>query len=1743
MSLRFFANTTTAIGNVLTTNYSRVQLGNFAVDTNQITLSAWVNVIDWGPTGSDPRIILKQNVASTYSAGQDRFQWFLGLNRESTADRPKTLRARFNYSATTILGNTPLINNKWHHAVAVYNGGTASLYLDGNLEITSSAFNSTPLTADTGLEYPVMLGNNGANTSGVIQPNAFNGHIAHPTIWNSALTADEILSLSLGLTSIKVKPANIVSYLGTKNIDIFRDPTIQAFNVVDSQIEPRIILGSRKQLKIKGRNRFVGVIVSPTVSVTAISSSSIQVSVTAAPTQGSVITSYLIQRSTAQDFTSNLEQFSTPNFEDFSLNPLTTYYYRARFTQSDGRISDWSETKFASTPDIDDPETGDLDLAAPTMTAISEFYESTDVTPITPIQLPTVTLSNATQNSINVNVAAVPVTGQTITSYLIQRTTTPNVADSWQQVFTGVNSSFTNTDLNPSTLYHYRARFTQSDGRISDFSQSKSLATTQLIAPPPPNELVYPRLAAYWIGPPQNYDLQTFQQGAAKYDLVIWNNWETWGSGRSVSFAQMCANVKALNPNIKIFQYLTTDTPTYPPVGADAARPILSGTINTQNWWLRTSYPSGTVVVDPKYDNAPVTTQFANLPNKINGQSYIQWLMTTYVRDMYVNGAYQATPGFPKPNPNLDGFFWDNIFLMPDFSGDYNCDGTSDSRTDPTVGRLYREGIISGRNAYKAMFPNLLIAGNTVRWNMTFNPSEWQISYPIPEYNQKFDVGLVEHFTGKDFSTDEWGTSETLISATKKHADQHSRPDLQICQSDVRYTLSSFTYQDFRYAMSAALCVSDGHFGYFATSAAAAAADPEGFSGWLQWFDEYDNAGKQKHYLGTAIDPRVTTPWLSGVYRRRFANGWVLWNPRGNSVKTVQLGQSMKKIQGRSGFSDLAVNNGATVTQVTLQDRDGIILLNADVLVTIPSPPSALSTLATSTTQITLSWTDNSNNEVGFKIERSTNGVNFSQIATVAANITSYTDNNLSASTTYTYRVRSYNSAGDSTSSNNSSATTQAGPEALFPRLSVYWIGGNRDYGNEINSNILACHELITLGWYDGSGSSGPRGLEDMIQVIKSKSPITQYFYQYIMTESLQTYTEPQVFDKLNSMNWWAYRGSRTTGNYNFCVPNKYDYANRYYASFNAGQSVIRLRPIVTLGINNRSGTFQSNEQIYVGTSLDVFNFKGNANSISNTNLVSNHSLLNLADVETAKSLIGKIVRGATSNAFATVSSVDVRFRDLFAELAIDGPLVNGGLDEGTIVLCNSILLHTWSLSGSFQANEEVYVGNSLTDFDFKARNGGVSTVTVSGTNYADMTPTNAMFGPKHHPRRLEGKTLRGASSGATARISSIRLRTLNADTQYKDLVIPIYPAAIGNSSAAQDYRISQFTQPNLTTYAPKDPITNLGPSEWLVEFYYNKYLRNTQTGPTLPNFESALTSPAYAPSLTGIYVDQGFFGPDNPDSDNANYSLTGNLQSSDTLVRQAWRRDYRKGIDRIRGFNIKASINMALFVGAPNYTKPDQQPWVSTHEYYKAMDGGILEFYFGDHPFGFERYQSPSVYHANVTRSFRDAWNSVNDTKHLVNHCVSMTGDIELLVYTLGYNSVLGDAFAYIVNGGINDTGPPSWLDEMSVNRNTGTCFSGFEDANVRTGLRWLGTALEPGMAFPDATGNIPAAYQKGVIRRRFQYGEIYVNPRGNGRQDITLPGARKKLIGTQRPLVNDGKTVTTLDMPERSAVFLLFP
>ncbi|MCU0834257.1 MAG: hypothetical protein MUC77_07450, partial [Chromatiaceae bacterium] len=64
----------------------------------------------------------------------------------------------------------------------------------------------------------------------------------------------------------------------------------------------------------------------------------------------------------------------------------------------------------------------------------------------------------------------------------------------------------------------------------------------------------------------------------------------------------------------------------------------------------------------------------------------------------------------------------------------------------------------------------------------------------------------------------------------------------------------------------------------------------------------------------------------------------------------------------------------------------------------VPAAPSGLTASALSTSQVNLTWVDNSGNESGFRIERRLAASTvWSQIAQVAANVTSYSNSFLAA--------------------------------------------------------------------------------------------------------------------------------------------------------------------------------------------------------------------------------------------------------------------------------------------------------------------------------------------------------------------------------------------------------------------------------------------------------------------------------------------------------------------------------------------------------------------------------------------------------------------------------------------------------------------------------------------------------------------------------------------------------------------------
>jgi Tol biopolymer transport system component len=118
-----------------------------------------------------------------------------------------------------------------------------------------------------------------------------------------------------------------------------------------------------------------------------------------------------------------------------------------------------------------------------------------------------------------------------------------------------------------------------------------------------------------------------------------------------------------------------------------------------------------------------------------------------------------------------------------------------------------------------------------------------------------------------------------------------------------------------------------------------------------------------------------------------------------------------------------------TITIEVFDNDSGHGLRTLDVVVSPPAPPAAPSGIrieSISMNRIDIQWTDNSDNEDGFAIERcAQRGCNnFVEIGRTFPNIRHFVDGNLFANTQYYYRVRAFNSGGTSTYTDVISAKT-----------------------------------------------------------------------------------------------------------------------------------------------------------------------------------------------------------------------------------------------------------------------------------------------------------------------------------------------------------------------------------------------------------------------------------------------------------------------------------------------------------------------------------------------------------------------------------------------------------------------------------------------------------------------------------------------------------------------------------------------
>ena len=158
---------------------------------------------------------------------------------------------------------------------------------------------------------------------------------------------------------------------------------------------------------------------------------------------------------------------------------------------------------------------------------------------------------------------------------------------------------------------------------------------------------------------------------------------------------------------------------------------------------------------------------------------------------------------------------------------------------------------------------------------------------------------------------------------------------------------------------------------------------------------------------------------------------------------------------------------------------------------TIPEAPTDLTAEVISPNLINLSWTDNSDNELSFQIQRSDdNGATWEFADSVNWNHTTYSDASVDSSTTYQYRVTAKNSYGSSAYTDIVTATTLRGLPIAPPA--------------NLQGTVIS-PEQIDLLWEDSSDN------EDKYRIERSEDEGTTWDSLAVLPADSTAYSDFEV--------------------------------------------------------------------------------------------------------------------------------------------------------------------------------------------------------------------------------------------------------------------------------------------------------------------------------------------------------------------------------------------------------------------------------------------------------------------------------------------------------------------------------------------------------------------------------------------------------------------------------------------------------
>jgi len=444
--------------------------------------------------------------------------------------------------------------------------------------------------------------------------------------------------------------------------------------------------------------------------------------------------------------------------------------------------------------------------------------------------------------------------------------------------------------------------------------------------------LAYPLLGTYNLGGDQAlYAGSAWQTWAGKFHVNIVSSYigfeQTMGETVSAVFASVKAHGAAngIAPKCLIYT-IDEDLPLTRggPASNNAAFLKLWDAVSASNWWLRETWPNGSIVQN---GYSPTLAQVNNGEHTTadgsgrTASQYFSW----YWNQIFIlgNAVSLGESAAVAPNPNCDGFFRDNQFWTPRVSGDWLENGTTQNASsvggagNPVLNPVIQKGHAQAIAALRTYNASLMNMGNADWFADTSSTID-------PSCKGLYDAQLYEAAMGESYSVEEFAGFDQLmtnmIAAEALLAPggfslmgQYNASGTNAWPA-AQASWNASHYQGMRYGLSTAL-----QRGYYYGAESGTPAT-------LWYFDEYNGGTVDKvGYLGAPIEPPQSAAWQSGVWRRRYTNGTAYVNPKGNGPQTVALGITQYHIRGSQ---QPTVNTGASATSITLLDRDGVVMLN-----------------------------------------------------------------------------------------------------------------------------------------------------------------------------------------------------------------------------------------------------------------------------------------------------------------------------------------------------------------------------------------------------------------------------------------------------------------------------------------------------------------------------------------------------------------------------------------------------------------------------------------------------------------------------------------------------------------------------------------------------------------------------------------------------------------------------------------------